>query len=74
MSKEKNRCGERGGAGAKFLFVLTILILVGHALINYIPVAYSAESMKADMQTAVVQGMAAPAQSRNAKRFYYSKN
>lgn len=69
MSKEKNRCGERGGAGVKFLFVLTMLILVGHALINYVPVAYSAESMKSDMQTAVVQGMGMPARAGTPNEF-----
>ncbi len=69
MSKQKNRCGERGGAGVKFLLVLTIMIVVGHALINYIPVAYSAESMKSDMQTAVVQGMAAPARAGTPNDF-----
>lgn len=60
MSKENFRRGERGGAGGKLLLVMTVLILLGHAGINYVPVAYSAESLKQDMQTAVVQGLATP--------------
>lgn len=60
MSKENFKHGERGGAGGKLLLVLTVLILLGHAGINYVPVAYAAESLKQDMQTAVVQGLATP--------------
>lgn len=56
----ENRSSERGGTSVKFLAVLLILILIGNAGINYIPVAYEAESFKQDMQTAVVQGMAVP--------------
>jgi len=51
---------ERGGAGVKFLFILTIIFLIGNAGYNFIPVAYSGESLKQDMQTAVVQGSAVP--------------
>lgn len=60
MSKKIKERGERGGAGAKLLIFLTALILAGHAGINYVPVAYNAESFKQDMQTAVVQGLATP--------------
>ena len=35
-------------------------MLVAHAGYNYIPVAYEAESMRSEMQTAVVQGLALP--------------
>lgn len=59
-NKIENRSFEQGGASVKFLAVLVILILVGNAAINYIPVAYEGESFKQDMQTAVVQGMAVP--------------
>ena len=73
MSKEKNRHGERGGAGAKLLLVLTVLILAGHAGINYVPVAYDAESFKQDMQTAVVQGLAAPSRAGSPTNFVKEK-
>lgn len=51
---------ERGSAGVKLLACLAVIALVAHAAINYIPVAYSAESIKSDMQTAVLQGLALP--------------
>jgi hypothetical protein len=54
------RSSERGSAGAKFLLVLACILLIGHAGYNYIPVAYEAESMRTEMQTAVVQGLALP--------------
>lgn len=56
----KTRDLERGGAGVKFLAVLLGLFLVGNAGYHYVPVAYEAESMRTDMQTAVVQGLALP--------------
>jgi hypothetical protein len=57
----RNRETERGGAGVKFLIVFSVILLVAHAGYNYVPVAYEAESLKTDMQTAVVQGLALPA-------------
>jgi hypothetical protein len=51
---------ERGSAGVKFLIVFVVILLVAHAGYNYVPVAYEAESLKTDMQTAVVQGLALP--------------
>lgn len=73
MSKETDRTSERGGAGAKLLLVLTILTLAGHALINYVPVAYAGESFKQDMQTAVVQGLAAPIRAGKPTDFVKAK-
>ena len=73
MSKEKSINGERGAAGTKLLFVLTILFLAGHAGINYVPVAYDAESFKQDMQTAVVQGLATPAKAGSPIKFVKEK-
>lgn len=73
MSMEKSRNGERGEAGAKLLIVLTVLILIGHAGINYVPVAYSAESFKQDMQTAVVQGLATPSKAGKPTDFVKDK-
>lgn len=57
---QKTRQAERGSAGVKFVIVLSVLILSVHAGYNYVPVAYQAESLKSDMQTAVVQGIALP--------------
>lgn len=59
-SAATTRQSECGGAGVKFLIVLAVLVLAGNAGFNYIPVAYEAESLKTDMQTAVVQGLALP--------------
>lgn len=56
----KDRTGERGSAGVKLFACLVVIGLVAHAAINYIPVAYSAESVKSDMSTAVLQGLALP--------------
>lgn len=55
----ENRSSERGGAGVKLLVVLLVLVLIGNAGYQWIPVAYAGENFKQDMQTAVVQGFAA---------------
>lgn len=61
MNKEiKNKNSESGGASVKLLAVMFVLVLIGNAGINYIPIAYEGQSFKQDMQTAVVQGMAVP--------------
>ncbi|MBK8464783.1 MAG: hypothetical protein IPL32_03050 [Chloracidobacterium sp.] len=54
------RPSERGSAGVKFAITLVIIILTGHAGFNYIPTAYDAESLKSEMSTAVLQGLALP--------------
>ena len=54
----KNRESERGSAGVKFVIVVAALVLFGNALLNYVPVAYNAESLKTEMSTAVLQGLA----------------
>ncbi len=59
-SSAKNHESEKGSAGIKFLFVLLFIVLVANAGFNYVPVAYSAESLKSDMGTAVLQGLALP--------------
>lgn len=56
----KKRNSEHGGAGVKFLLVVLVLFLIGNAGYQFIPVAYAGETMKQDMQTAVVQGTALP--------------
>ncbi len=55
-----DRHSERGAAGVKFLIFVAVMLLVAHAGFNYIPVAYEAESMRTDMNTAVLQGLAMP--------------
>jgi hypothetical protein len=52
------RSSERGGAAVKLLAVLVALFLIFHAGYQWVPVAYAGESLKQDMQTAVVQGLA----------------
>ena len=56
----KNRESERGSAGVKFVLILAALALVANAGYNYVPVAYDAESLKTEMGTAVLQGLALP--------------
>ncbi len=56
----KERGYEQGSAAVKFLVLLSVIFLIGHAGYNYVPVAYSAESLKTEMQTAVLQGLALP--------------
>ena len=56
----KNRASERGSAGVKFAITLAVIMLVAHAGYNYVPVAYDAASLKSDMETAVLQGLAMP--------------
>lgn len=54
------RESERGSAGAKFAVVFGLIALLVNAGINYVPIAYEAESLKSDMETAVLQGLALP--------------
>lgn len=42
------------------MFVLTAIVLGANAGYNYVPVAYEAESLRTEMQAAVMQGMALP--------------
>ncbi|HVE55193.1 MAG TPA: hypothetical protein VNB22_00085 [Pyrinomonadaceae bacterium] len=56
----EKRSSEHGGAGVKFLIVVVILFLIGNAGYHFIPVAYAGESLKQDMHTAVIQGLAMP--------------
>jgi len=56
----EKRNSEHGGAGVKLLLVILALVLLFNAGYQWIPVAYAGESLKQDMQTAVVQGLAAP--------------
>ncbi len=56
----KNRESERGSAGIKFLIIFTVIVLAANAGFNYVPVAYGAESLQAEMEAAVLQGLALP--------------
>ena len=56
----RKREAERGSAGVKFAITLVIILLVANAGYNYVPVAYEAESVKSEMETAILQGMAMP--------------
>lgn len=54
------RVSERGSAGVKFVITIVVIVLTAHAGYNYVPTAYDAESLKSDMSTAVLQGLALP--------------
>ena len=56
----RDRESERGSAGTKFAITMVIIVLVANAGYNYVPVAYEAESVKSEMSTAVLQGLAMP--------------
>lgn len=63
MENKSNFNGsEHGGAGVKALIVLVILLLIGNAGLNYIPVAYNGASFKEAMDSAVVKGLATSGQ------------
>jgi hypothetical protein len=60
MKKLNNdRISERGSAGIKLLLVAMILIVIGNAGLNYVPVAYQGASFRQEMDTAVVKGLGA---------------
>ncbi len=56
----KDRSSERGSASVKFVIVAMVIAVIANAGINYVPVAYDAESFKTEMNKAVVQGLALP--------------
>jgi hypothetical protein len=55
-----DRSSERGGAGIKFLLVMVVLFLIGHAGYNYVPTAYQSEDYKQRMNETVVNAFAMP--------------
>ena len=59
-STEKNHESEKGSAGTKFVVVFAVILLGLNAGWNYVPVAYNAESLRTEMGTAVLQGLALP--------------
>lgn len=61
-SFKKDRSGERGGAGVKFVCIALVLGMIGHAGYNYVPVAYEAANLRQEMDTAVVKGLASSGQ------------
>ena len=62
--KEKKRNSENGSANSNLLVVLFVLILLGNAAYNYVPVAYQAEVIKEEMQKTVIRGVAIPTESK----------
>ena len=56
----EKRSSEHGGAGVKLVIVMLVLFLIANAGYQFIPVAYAGESLKQDMQTAVIQALAMP--------------
>lgn len=56
----KSRCSQHGGASLNLLIIGVILALAGNAGYQYIPTAYNGESIKQEMQAAVLQGLALP--------------
>ena len=56
--KIRDREAERGSAGTKFAITLVIILLVANAGYNYVPIAYEGETVKGEMSTAVLQGLA----------------
>ena len=63
--KENYRNSESGSAGVKLLTVLVVLVLIGNAGYNFIPVAYNSANFKQEMQAAVLQGMTLPITAGN---------
>jgi hypothetical protein len=61
-SLHKDRAAEHGSAGIKVLLIFLGLFLLGHALWNYVPIAYNGASFKQEMDTAVVKALAASGQ------------
>jgi len=59
-TKVNGRESEKGSAGVKFLIVFVLIVFAANAGYQFIPIAYAGESLKQEMQTAVVNGMASP--------------
>ena len=59
-NSEKNLEHQGGNARVQFVAFVAGLLLLAHGLYNYVPVAYAAETLRTDMQKAVVQGLALP--------------
>jgi|SRR5215203_3934066 len=60
MKKLNNdRSSESGSAGIKLLLVAMVLVMLGNAGLNYVPVAFQGASFQQEMDTAVVKGLSA---------------
>jgi hypothetical protein len=63
---EKNiRYGERGEGSLKLIIFLVILFLAVWAGLNYIPVAYKAQTLKQEIDTTVTQASILPNATKN---------
>ncbi|NNF00806.1 MAG: hypothetical protein HKN25_17455 [Pyrinomonadaceae bacterium] len=51
---------QRGGAGVKVLLVLVILVIIGRAAWNFVPVWYAGENLKQELATAVKKAETLP--------------
>ncbi len=54
------RHSERGGAAVKLLVVLVLLVIIGRAGWNFVPVWYEGQSAKQEMATAVKKAVTLP--------------
>lgn len=54
----QDRHSERGSAATKFLLIVIFIVLLAHAGYNYVPVAYQGATLRQEMDTAVVKGLA----------------
>ncbi len=59
MKTISDRRSERGSATIKAALVFVVIALAAHAGWNYVPVAYEGASLRQEMDTAVVKGLAA---------------
>lgn len=59
MKTISDRRSERGSATIKAALVFVVIALAAHAGWNYVPVAYEGASLRSDMDSAVVKGLAA---------------
>ena len=60
------RSSEHGGAGVKFLIIVVVLFLIGHAGYVYIPSAYQSEDYKQRMNELVTNAFAMPNSAINS--------
>lgn len=51
---------EHGGAGIKFLIIVVVLFVIGHAGYSYVPLAYGGEDFKQRMNEIVINAFAMP--------------
>lgn len=60
QESRNSRYSERGGAGAKLLVALVIIVIIGRAGWNAVPVFYQAQDAKQELATAVKKAVTLP--------------